>query len=535
MHLLLAAVLGVCASPTIAAVEGTEPLLQTDAGRIQGLEADNVRVFLGVPYASPPVGPNRWRAPQPLNAWGPQARLATRAGSACPQLASSILSAPSENEDCLYLNVYAPRAASPSSPLPVMVWLHGGAFTAGTGASYDPSEMASKGQVLVVTVNYRLGVLGYLAHPALTKADAALNFGLQDQQAAMRWVQRNIAGLGGDPRRVTLFGQSAGAASVCLNLTSPSAAGLFHRAILQSGGCDSDWVAMPLAKGYATGEDLARQMGCADEADVMACLRRKPVGDLLHFVPSSAPSPSDPPSPWSGVVDGVLVPKVPLEAIKANEAHKMPVMLGINQNEGGLFVALQFDVGLGRPMTEADLQSALLGYGKGPVGASLLKLFYNTKAYKTPSRALGALQTDAVFACSSHKLAQTFANKGFALYTYQFEDGNAPNLLAQPVSSMGAYHTAEVQYLFDMGTLASMDTDQRALRQRMMAYWAQFAGNGDPNSAGLASWPRFNILTTSYQRLAASGPDALNFGAFQRQHQCLLWNLLTALAPQTGN
>jgi para-nitrobenzyl esterase len=511
----------------------TDLLFQTDAGLIQGLSVAKARVYLGVPYAAPPTGAGRWQAPRPVAPWGAQVRPAQQAGPACPQLPSVILSAPSVNEDCLYLNVHVPKAASASDRLPVMVWLHGGAFANGTAASYDASEWADRGQVVVVTVNYRLGALGFLAHPALKAAESALNFGLQDQQAALRWVQRNIAGLGGDPDRVTLFGQSAGAASVCLNLTSPMAAGLFHRAILHSGGCDSAWVAMPLAKAYATGEDLAQQLGCAKAGDVMACLRGKSVDDLLHFVPSGPPLPSDPPTPWAGVVDGVVVPKVPLDIIKANGARKMPVMLGVNQNEGGLFVALQYDIGLGRPMTESDLQTALIAYGNGASGATLLKSIYSTKAYKTPSRALGALQTDAVFACLAHRLAQTFAGKGFPTYAYHFEDAAAPSLLTAPVSSMGAYHVAELQYLFDLGTWATMDARQHDLRQQMMAHWAQFAATGNPNGQGLANWPRFNALTSSYLRLRTSGAGTLSLGAYQAQHQCVLWNLLTALAPKT--
>jgi para-nitrobenzyl esterase len=532
MHLLLAGVCLSISSQLAVAQETDGPLLQTEAGPVQGVEIQGARVFLGVPYAAPPTGQNRWKSPLPVSAWGPQVRPATQAGSACPQLPSALLSAPSVNEDCLYLNVYAPKATTSANPLPVMVWLHGGAFTSGTGASYNASELATKGQVVVVTVNYRLGALGYLAHPALKGADPALNFGLQDQQAALKWVQRHIAGLGGDPKRVTLFGESAGAASVCLNLTSPMASGLFHRAILQSGACDSAWVAMPLAKAYSTGGDFAKQMGCIDDAEVMNCLRSKPVEDLLRFTPSGAPSAADPPSPWAGVVDGLLVPRVPLDAIKAKNARKVPVMLGINQNEGGLFVALQYDLGLGRPMTEADLQNALLDYGKGASGASLLKSFYSTKSYKTPSRALGALQTDAVFACRAHKLAQSLVSMGAETYAYHFEDAGAPSLLSQPVSAMGAYHAADVQYLFDVGTLASMDSKQRALSTRMMGYWAQFAATGNPNRPGLASWPRFNTLTTSYQRLGTSGSGALTLGAFQSQHHCAFWNLLIALEPK---
>ena len=522
-----------CMAPAHAQVSAPV-LAATYSGVLKGAHAGGVRAFKGVPYAAPPIGDKRWKAPQPVRPWA-GIRDATTFASACPQPNTIITPSPSEQEDCLYLNVYAPQGVTPASRLPVMVWLHGGSYMYGTGSIYDASELARSGQVVVVTVNYRLGALGFLALPQLKAENPALSFGLQDQQAALKWVHSNISAFGGDKDRVTLFGESAGAASTCVHLASPSASGLFHRAIIQSGACDASWAAIPLAKAYDTGRDFAQQMGCTDEGSVLACLRSKSTADLLRFVPRAADAnPGDPSAalPWIGVIDGVLIPDMPLNIVKAGQAAKVPVMLGTNQNEGGLYVAWEFDVPQGSPMTEAQYEDKLLSYGQNPSGAAILKSIYSLKAYGTPNRAIGGMLTDLLFSCEANKMARAFANSGVAVYTYEFHDPHPPSLLTVPVSDMGAYHAAETQFLFDLGTAGQFTTEQKQLRNQMIGYWSNFAAAGQPNGANHPQWPRFNGFTTSYRQLQPGGlPGVLSFGRFQAEHHCLFWNVLTSLVP----
>lgn len=528
------ALLGMGELAPAVAQTATPVVTATASGLVRGLENQDGRVFRGIPYAAPPVGGNRWKAPQPVTPWL-GLRDATAFASACPQT----LPITSVQEDCLYLNVYVPKSAAPASRLPVMVWVHGGAYVSGTGAFYDAANMANLGQVVVVTINYRLGALGFLALPQLKAEDPALDFGIQDQQAALKWVRANIAPFGGDKDRVTLFGESAGAASTCANLVSPGASGLFHRAIIQSGTCSAAWAAIPQARAYATGQDFVRQMGCADEPDQLACLRSKPVSQLLAFVPSTVPSGSSDASallPWISVIDGVVIPEMPLSAIKARRAAKVPVMLGTNQNEGSLYVALEFDVPLGRPMNDNEYEAKLQSYGGSSFAASVLKSIYNTKNYSTPSRAVAGLLTDVMFSCDANKAARAFANSGVPTYAYEFADPSPPSVLSPPVPDMGATHASELQFLFDLNTLDQFTPDQKVLMNQMIGYWTRFAATGDPNRTGLPEWSRFNSFSTPFKNLVPGGQGGmLSYGKFQAAHHCLLWDVLTSLAPPPGN
>jgi len=246
---LVCSLTGAACSPKTQTAD-TGAIVRTDFGPVRGTVTSEYRTFQGIPYAAPPVGELRWRPPQPPERWSTP-RDATTPGSRCPQLASAELGFPgSVDEDCLYLNVITPRSARPGQLRPVMVWVHGGAFLWGAGSDYDARRLAVGGDVVVVTVNYRLGLLGFLGHPSL---EGSGNFGLQDQQAALRWVRRNAAAFGGDPGNITVFGESAGALSVCAQLASPASGGLFHRAVMQSGPCMMDWPDNALIPGVPAG------------------------------------------------------------------------------------------------------------------------------------------------------------------------------------------------------------------------------------------------------------------------------------------
>jgi len=261
------------APPTEPVRQAVATTVRTHDGPVRGAAHDGYRTFEGVPYAAPPVGGLRWAPPRRATPWS-AVRDATRPASACPQPAGEVPGG-STDEDCLHLNVTTPDDAGPARPRPVIVWLHGGGFTTGAGSSYDAHRMATRGDVVVVTVDYRLGALGFLAHGGLPGSGT---FGLADQQAALRWVRAEIGAFGGDPQNVTLAGESSGGYSVCAQLASPTATGLFDRAIIESGPCtgrpDRPFApsSVPQSTARAVGADFTAKVGCGSARDAMACL-----------------------------------------------------------------------------------------------------------------------------------------------------------------------------------------------------------------------------------------------------------------------
>ena len=323
-----AAVLAASAGGAVAspASGGANPIVRIDDGLIRGASATGVSSFLGLPYAAPPTGKLRWRPPQPASSWS-GVRDATQFGASCPQALTRnpFLPPGAISEDCLYLNVYTPTLRS-GSGRPVLVWIHGGGLVQDGGRNYDGTKLAADGTV-VVTINYRLGALGFLAHPALASrpGGAAGNYGLMDQQAALRWVQRNIAQFGGDPHNVTIAGQSAGGLSVLAQMVSPGARGLFQRAIVQSGTFALNQ--QPLATAEAAGETFATAVGCPDQT--AACLRSVPVSDLVSNFGVEIP----------GVVDGSVLTQSIGTALARGQFARVPVINGITHDEELLFVA----------------------------------------------------------------------------------------------------------------------------------------------------------------------------------------------------
>ncbi|HEY5014600.1 MAG TPA: carboxylesterase family protein, partial [Acidimicrobiia bacterium] len=251
---------------------GGDPLrVQTPAGAVHGSTVDGVRRFTAIPYAAPPIGPNRWRAPQPVAPWSGQ-RDSTKPAPVCPQILP-VVNQVQGQEDCLYLNVFAPKVP-PTRLAPVMVWIHGGGFTVGSGNDNDPSRLVARAGVVAVTINYRLGPFGFLAHRKLAAADpnhAVGNMGFEDQLAALHWVQRSIAAFGGDARNVTIFGESAGGMSVCDHILSPRSRGLFAKAIMESGPCGN--AGLKVGPAFAQGDTFATRLGCAGAPDALGCLR----------------------------------------------------------------------------------------------------------------------------------------------------------------------------------------------------------------------------------------------------------------------
>src|SRR5690242_7178565 len=320
------------------------PIATTEDGAVLGTTAGTVEEFLGIPYAAPPTGHLRWRPPQPPAEWH-GVRDARQFGPSCPQPASPFAPPGPMSEDCLYLNVSTPTLPGGDGDhrlprgegrhgLPVLLWIHGGGLTTDAGRDYDPAKLAADG-VVAVTINYRLGALGFLAHPALASRPGgpAGNYGLMDQQAALRWVRDNIARFGGSPHNVTIAGESAGGLSVLAHMVSAGSRGLFQKAIIQSGSFALNQ--QPLATAEAAGEAFAAQAGCPDQT--AACLRHLPVSDLVN--PNFIEIP--------GVVDGKVLTEPIGTALAAGRFARVPVLNGTNHEEEALFVAIGLTVSQG--------------------------------------------------------------------------------------------------------------------------------------------------------------------------------------------
>ncbi|MCP9991395.1 carboxylesterase/lipase family protein [Streptomyces albogriseolus] len=498
---LLLSAAGLGATPAAAAADDTT--VTTRYGQVRGEAGESANAYLGIPYAAPPVGDLRWKPPAPPERWS-GVRDATTPGNPCMQANSSTpwgdLAGPgTPSEDCLYLNVHTPERSLPGRP--VMVWLHGGGFTIGSGTFYDGGELAARGDVVVVTLNYRLGAFGYLAHPGLAEESPAAvsgNYGLLDQQAALRWVRQNIAAFGGDPDQVTVFGESAGGGSVCQHLVSPRAAGLFDRAIAQS-GCGFP---LPTQQSQQrTGASWAESLGCAD----VACLRSRPAGELLA-------ASLNPGARWVPNVDGRVLPLQITEALESGRFHRVPVLQGTTADEGRLTVATTYDLA-GRPLTAAGYPVAVRALYGDRSDAILAR--YPLTEYGTPAEALGAILTDAQFACSQSRTARLMGNHTRS-YQYEFADRHAMDYLELPIGfPIGAPHGSEIRYVFGgvSGTPA-----QNALAAKMLGYWTHFAHTGVPYAAGAPRW-------NQYPKVQVLAPEAITASTtFPQDHKCDLWN-----------
>jgi para-nitrobenzyl esterase len=484
----------------------------TDKGPVTGGSSPTMNTFLGIPYAAPPVGPLRWKAPQPRAAW-PKLR-ATKFANHCPQLAGSYGQA-STTEDCLYLNVYAPNNAGPAKQ-PVMIWIHGGSNKVGESDDFDPTDLVAQ-KVVVVTINYRLGVLGFLSHPALTAESpdhVSGNYGILDQQAAMGWVQRNIASFGGDPGNVTIFGESAGGLDTHTHLASPLAAGLFHRAIVESGAYAVNQSS--LASNENRGNTFGGRYGCPAPTTV-DCLRSISVANALAEPASTSIS--------GPVVDNFVLKETINSAFTAGRFNRVPVLEGSNHDEWRLFVGTT-ELATGMPLTAAGYPAAITST-LGVTGTTLDAIIaeYPLSNYDNPSFALGALTTDVVYGCSSRKAIRQIVNF-VTVFAYEFWDPDAPETFLAPVSfPYGSAHASELNYLFKLRPSipdpVPLNDIQRLLSQTMIQYWAQFARSGDPNSDGTPVWPAYQIATD--QRQSLSPPTPYTQATFAVDHHCAFW------------
>jgi para-nitrobenzyl esterase len=514
---------GVIAAGTLAAgtaltgaapaTAGTSPIVSTASGAVQGTTAGGVDEYLGIPYAAPPVGSLRWEPPAPPASWSGTLQ-ATSFGPHCPQAAGPFGTA-STSENCLYLNVFTAPGGSPAGR-PVMVWIHGGALVSGESDNYNPTALVKDG-VTVVTFNYRLGELGFLADSALASAQGdAGNYGLMDQQAALRWVRQNIAAFGGNPRNVTLFGESAGGLSVLSQLASPGAAGLFQRAIVESGSYDLTQTS--LAASEAQGAQFAAAAGCtqATAAQVAACLRALPVSAILA---NQTPLPGYTPN-----VDGSVLREPILTALETGAFNRVPVIIGTNHDEWRLFLGLETLAG--EPaVTAGTYEQQIEATMSLPAAlASEVIAQYPLKGYASPALALGAAGTDAIFACPSLEAA-SYLSLYTPTYAYEFSDESAPELFIPSVGfSYGATHASELQFLFSLSGTAeqgSLSAAEQKLAAQMQGYWTSQAADGTPETAGQPGWPLFNAVTMPVLSLNTPGPSVET--SFAAEHNCTFW------------
>lgn len=490
------------------------PIVSTEAGAYAGRPSGGVLRFLGIPYARPPVGARRWQPPQPPEAFT-GVRAAHRHGASCPQppggdapfRAAARLAEVDErhvsidlgptDEDCLYLNVWTP--AADSARRPVLVWIHGGASVWGTGSAavFDGTVLAREQDAVVVTIHYRLGVFGFLAHPRLVNGDhGGGNLGLLDMVAALRWVRGSIAGFGGDPERVTIVGESAGGRAVLELMTVTPACGLFHSAIALSPWdlpnharrLDQPWFGLPSAQ--TLGERLAEQIG--DPSDAMERLRSATTDELI----AASATLGDPTTTWGTVVDGVVLRDHVLASFDRSAQAPIPLLIGWTEDESAVFFAQRLPVrdpaGYRRFVERAfgDQASAVLAaYPPGDDATTLAEAFL-------------ALYDDRTFALPARLAARSHAGRGHPTFVYRFTHAHPPfDVPCRGGAGLriGAFHTSELPLLF--GTGEPLDPHDEPLGSALRHYVGAFARDGRPDAAGLPGWPSFEVAEERYLEL----------------------------------
>jgi para-nitrobenzyl esterase len=444
--------------------------VQLDSGLISGVDG----VFRGIPYAAPPVGNLRWREPQPVAHWD-GVRKADQFGAICMQPAPrGATSAPNMSEDCLFLNVWT-AASSASDRRPVMVWIHPGGYQTGSGSTpgYDGEALAKKGVVLV-TINYRLGVFGFFSHPELTKESehhASGNYALMDQAAALGWVQKNIAAFGGDPQRVTVFGDSAGSSSIANLMGSPRVKGLFQRAVGESGA----WMGLSLtpARTLAEAEQAGVKIAEGLQAPTLEALRAKPAEDLLKAGRAGGP-----------VVDGWFLPEDVGTVFAGHKQNDVPLLVGSNQDEGTFFL---------QPTTAGKfIERSRMRYGDQ--ADAFLKLYPAGTDEEANASQLAAFRDELAFVMRVWVRAQTKIGQSKAfLYYFTHQPPPPVGATSRGGFGSGATHGSEAQYIFGnlLAPRAWTDLDHR-VSEMLSSYWVNFAMNGDPNGKGLQKWPAFD-------------------------------------------
>ncbi|HQQ62504.1 MAG TPA: carboxylesterase/lipase family protein [Pseudomonadales bacterium] len=532
LQVILAAVLLAACSP-----KQDGPVVRIANGDVQGFLKEDVHLFYGIPYAQAPVGDLRWKAPRPFTANWSTVRAATEHGPHCFQY---MLYMQRGVEDCLYLNVATPDV-QPAKPKPVMVWFHGGGFIGGDSLEGTPLQRLSKhGDVVVVSMNYRVGALGFLAHPALSvegqnkfETYSSGNYGLMDQQAALHWVHDNIAAFGGDPGNVTIFGESAGGMSVCAHLASPLSAGLFKQAIVESGPCASHNPSLHAAE--KQGELMAIKLGCEGRGDLLACMRSKKPQDVLDALPN------DPAfvfgegqyGVWGmPVVDGRVLTDTISNSFASGKFNRVPVINGSNADEGSLLVMFSHEYRF-KPLQAGDYEKRIRYLiGDNAEAMAKIKTRYPLEKYADPGAALAELFGDSFMACSVEKTSDLLS-PWTPVYGYSFNYPHASFILPER-RKLNAFHGAELQFVFGMPMAwfqRHFSGDEQHLSEAMMDYWSQFARTGNPNSPDnkQMAWPVYKTDT----RTEMLFDRAISVAESPKHEACEFWRGLN-LPPRNG-
>jgi len=490
-------------------------VIVTDKGAVRGALESGAYAYRNIPFAAPPTGALRWRPPAAAECWN-DVRDGAAWGPMCPQVAEDGTGPVTGTEDCLQLNVFAP--ANKPGPLPIMLWIHGGGHVSGSAASetggiriYDGGALAAKEGVIVVSTNYRLGALGFLAHPKLAAEDpnhSEGNYGTLDLIAALQWVKANAAAIGGDAARVTIFGESAGAVNVCALVVSPLAKGLFVGGVMESGAC--------VAKERADAETFSAKVfaatKCDAAADPLACMRALTSDALTVALPVKT-NIAGATGGYGNVNDGYVITGKPIDVIKAGGHSKVAMIVGSNADETSRSVPIA------PTATDAQYQAAVRTLFAGAAEPVLAQ--YPSAEYPSPWKAYIALTTDAKFGCQARKAARAFAQFSAPIYRYYFShalDNGMPALRA-----LGAWHGVDVLYIFNHLNVSGYvaGPGDQMVADAMMHRWASFARSPtDPNVDQQPAWSPYAAATDPYLELASP----VGSGQGLRTTQCDFWD-----------
>lgn len=511
----------------------------TTGGPVRGQIVDGMVRFLGIPYAAPPLGDLRWRPPVDPPEWQDTFN-AFAFGPICAQNNSCYpgFAINSNTEDCLYLNVWVPQTVERNVSLPVMVWIPGGGLFMGGSDDYDPGALVRDGRVVFVSLNYRVSIFGFFSHPSINAEDHAVgNYGIMDQQLALHWVRKNIERFGGDPHNVTIFGESAGGASVLCHMASPDSAGLFHRAILQSCSVLATAMTASVESVETVGIELATAAGC--DIQTSYNLRSIPTTDLLaaNVVPPGGFGPG--PYHMHVTVDGTIIPAPIQELFASGRFNVVPTMNGINRDEFTWFLGMM-ELATGVRVTNETYSAAA-----GPVFAAVSRLLpftvsdetvpkilerYPAEKHESANRALAAAVGDAGLICGGGwRTTRMISARTADVYAYEFDVLDAP--VAWPAVSFpyGSGHTQEIQFLFPLfhgssGKPTGLSDLQQQLSRTMVHYWTTFARLGSPNdgSPNVPGWPRYEAGRDAFLLLTTPEPETIE--NFSETHFIKFWD-----------
>ena len=479
-----------------------------EQGWVEGLAEDSTCSYLGIPYAKPPVGEARFTAPEPAEGWS-GVRKATEFSAACEQGMSfgSIANLAGDtgmSEDCLYINVWTP-SKEPENPLPVMVYVYGGGYTSGSTSTYIGKGISEAGDVVVVSMNYRVGALAFFATPELDaeRGDKpAGSDGIRDQQLALQWVQDNIEAFHGDPSNVTIFGESAGSSAVGIHLVSPGSKGMINRYIMESGvplhGVRNGVAPLTRQEMYDRTAELVADL-CSGKTDVLGCLRDLAPEDIIAWSPADATSDVG----WAPVIEGKggVLPNSPDKLIASGKINEGEVIVGTNKNEYGLFALI------GTSASTVDEMRSLVEMSF-PDAVDDIMAVYEADAAASASQAYITMMTDIMFRCDTRRFARQVSAQGRDVYLYSFEQGTA-------------WHSDELAYIFGDGNFTlAVSAPLASLSDAMRGYWLNFAHNGDPNGDGLTKWPKYT--EASDKNMTLVDPPAVATGL--QKESCDFWD-----------